>query len=283
MLAWKEEASEMQSHTSLLDSSSSTDLFRKDIAGHRATPIRLEDIQEVKIHGEAPDGAANNSAHQTPKRLISRQSLPAATSSHSQVAVRPQNDSEYILKDILLESEKKCMGGAVWHTTEYGLSENGFVHRKRVGTAKDLAAFDLRFVDVDRQPFGGSRDDTEGDKTITSVRIQKFGVDGRETTWLAKHEDPDVMMAWYTEMKRWKQNWHYTDWKQNLFVQIPRVPVDPERDFDLAHAVASERQLTGDNDPGVVFDRDFEENDEEETGRDSKLRFERPENHTPTE
>ena len=87
----------------------------------------------MRIHGEAADDASRNT-HTTDKskRPVSRQSLPVATTSHFQVAVKPQHDSEYILKDVLLESEKKCFGGAVWNKTEYGLSETGFVHRKRV-------------------------------------------------------------------------------------------------------------------------------------------------------
>lgn len=94
------------------------------------------------------------------------------------------------------------------------------------------------------------------EQPLTSIRITKFDHDGSEHVWYIKNDDLDTLSEWYTELKEWKDDWHHQDWKKNLFVQVSRVPVNLEKDFDLAKAVASERQLTGkEAEASVVFDQ----------------------------
>ena len=98
-----------------------------------------------------------------------------------------------------------------------------------------------------------------GSSSPEAIRFVRYSLSGHENVWYVRHDSPEVLNDWYEEIRQWKREWYEADWKKNLFVQTPRVPVEPGSDWDLAYIVAKERTGFGDSitdrDSAVIFDR----------------------------
>ncbi|OQV16033.1 hypothetical protein BV898_09803 [Hypsibius exemplaris] len=227
----------------------------------RGEPVTL--LEQERDLADGLQFTLTNLSFVQPKPIFHQPSqIISTTSTWKDNDAHPVSQLECLMVGMVMEWEKKknSPSATIWNKTEYALARNGFLYRKRVGSGKELNAFDLRHIDVDLMPRASETNSFEsGERPLVSLRFVKYALSGQELVWYAKHDSPDTITKWYTEIQTWKKTWYAEDWRKNLLVQTPRVVVEQGSAWDLGHIVAQE--MAGESMSGqhsVIFDRDFE-------------------------